>query len=229
MTKSSKHRIARRRPARQSLYSNAIKVMAVDVNRADGPLDTFIVSEDLTSAIGKVAISWSKFEIYLDDAVFSLEKALGEPAEARNRSFRARKERCATLASRVFARNAPVLAEIKSILAEGADLHWRRNAILHGTLTCKVNVVSIVPPLIESVLISQFIHKNRPSTLKLSEKEVESLFYKIATVTGRFRQFLAPDAQSPAFSAEDRSALRSFLLAHHPNPPMPPTLRRRGT
>jgi hypothetical protein len=96
-----------------------------------------------------------------------------------------------------------------------ADLHWRRNLILHGPLSVTLRVTQ---ELDMEAILSAYSRRD-DTTLTLTTTGVEELFYKIGHVSGRFNQFMTAGDAPSTIASDDISRLQDFLCDNLPNPP----------
>jgi hypothetical protein len=177
--------------------------------------------------IGKVAITWSELELRLDEMISALLKGTSteSPSNIDRLNFKKRKELCRSLAKKMFENSPNVLAVLSKILGDSADLHWRRNFVVHGRLKTTLYVTSHgnpsrgIPPKIDANISVSSRHNGQQKTLTVTTGGMEKLFYDIGYALGRLIQFSTPDTQVPGLSSFDKDQLRNFLVSNHPNLP----------
>lgn len=182
------------------------------------------MTEDFCATIGKIAITWAEVEYRLDKMIEALLHETGEVALGwERRNFKKRKELCKDLSKQAFAANPAIYSTLATILASAADLHWKRNFIMHGRLSIKVAFVPQSPKsfLTKQEMSARSRHNGRDTTLYFSNESAEQLFVDIAHVSGRLLQLSTPEADVLGLALPDKARLRDFLRANHPNLPKP--------
>lgn len=233
MSKASAGRKNRRKPPKTyTLDSPAVLIMGSDKTRVKQPFSAVPIPDDYCGWIGKVTVTWSILESRIDDLITALlaDTAITPPERWERTNFKKRKTLCKDLAVSAFNAEPGILSEIRWILGEAADLHWRRNFIVHGHLQSKLHfrppVVSgsyLGKPRIDLELTATSRHNGKQVSLTWTTRGMEDLFYAVGHVHGRLVQLTSPDDLPPLLSSGEKSRLRAFLLDSHPNLPKPPT------
>jgi hypothetical protein len=228
MTKSSPaRRLRKQRKEAQpvSRDSNSIAIMSYDKSKAKRPFSAPPIPDDFCGWIGKLAITWAMVELAIDDFIRAFHSVLYAPPRSNweRGNFKRRKELCRDMFKSVCANCPSFEQEVRSILADAADLHWRRNTLLHGRLKSKLWVVDPAadPVRIKASLTATTRHNGQPVALTFDTAGVEDLFYKIANVAGRLTTLATPDSGVPGASSPDTVWWRDFLVSNHPNLPTP--------
>lgn len=213
----------KRRGDKWERTSPIIPIMSYDKARVKQPFQAIPIPDETCTWIGKITITWSLIEARLDELIAALLKstATEPPANLERLSFKKRKELCRELLIAEFGDHAAILAEARDILGLASDKHWRRNFVVHGKLNSSLKAVGAnhEPLRIEVTLSTRSRHNGKETTLVFSGAAIETLFYEIGHVHGRLVQFVTPSAEIPGFSPDDKSRLRDFLVANHPNLP----------
>lgn len=207
----------------KSITSNPILIMGYDKSRAKQPFMAPPISDELCGWIGKMAITWGLVELQLNALIEALISVLHEEEPRwKRRNFRKRKELCKTLAGKVFWDCPVVVRVINTILGTAADLHWRRNHILHGELRCTLSarLVDSSTVEIQSTLFAKGTHNGKETTISFYGRGIEDFFYQIANICGLFNQFLDPDSEEPPLPFVERHRLQDFLRSNLPNRPI---------
>ncbi len=200
--------------------SDSIDIMSYDKDRAKRPFNAPPIPDVFCGWIGKLAITWSLIELQLDQLIEALLKAsqATRPDRWERRDFKKRKALCRDLAKTFFAGASSVISHLCEILDAAADLHQRRNIILHGKLS--VTLTAMQDPgrvWIEATLSAR--SRRYDKTLVFNTSDVEDLFYEIGHVSGLLNQFMTVGDVPSSIASDDKSRLQDFLRDNLPSPP----------
>jgi len=225
MTKSSYGRQQRRNKPISRKASFTLEFMKSNPQRTKQPSVIPQVPEAYCGSIGKIAVTWSLVELQVDTLINAFLKHLDEagPEGWDRRNFRKRKELCRDLSKKALADAPHAQALLADVLGAAADLHWRRNFVLHGRLS--VDIIIGTKPLsannveIVSRLTATSRHNGKEKTLVFDEEGMADLFHEISHVAGKFNAFMKIDAGFAALPSHDKEQLEALLRHSLPTPP----------
>lgn len=184
----------------------------------------------LAEFIGFIVAQWGGFEVRMDALIDGFHKGLKkDPPENWNRlPFKKRKELFKTTYREYLPQVgwADEIAPLDNICATAADLHWRRNVIVHGFYRYHLPATYNGPE--DDVHMTAYgRHKNRDVEIELSEETLSKLFHEIAHLNGDLMSRMARRGVSidnPEMLVEDKWFLQdqehgSFQTAPIPNRP----------
>lgn len=159
-----------------------LMIMSFDADRVRRPFGAPPIPDVLCSWIGKLAVTWSLIELQLDQLIGALLKASQTSGQDgwERLNFKKRKKLCRDLSKTFFAGAPSVISTLSSILGDAADLHWRRNLILHGPLSVTLRVTQELD--IEAILSAY--SRRDDTTLTLTTTGVEDLFLRLGMYPG---------------------------------------------
>ena len=99
---------------------------------------------------------------------------------------------------------------IKRSLSIAAGVHWKRNLVLHGDVTCRVTGTA---RQLQVTLEASGRHNGRDRVLNYTPEQIEDLFYEVIHATALIR-FSFPDLTVLRLSSLDTETLREFAAAH---------------
>jgi hypothetical protein len=197
--------------------------MMYDRDKVKQPFAAPPIPDEICTWIGKLAITWSFIELQIDELIAALAKVsvTPPPSNLERLNFKKRKELCRDLAKEVFSEDPQVLGTLQSILGDAADLHWRRNFILHGRLQSTLRAPEILAngAPIGITIDARSRHNGRNTTLTFQDDGLERLFYDIGHVAGRLRNFVNAESGPAHLPSLEKQHLQDFLSANLPNPP----------
>jgi hypothetical protein len=178
--------------------------------------------ERISLQCGKIALSWSDQEQMFDQFLAALLNATGGVGNVswQRLNFKKRKELFRKRMKDVFRNDADVLSYLSTLLGDMADLHWRRNAIVHGKVRTHVTVNGVAPDLQVTVtMVIDTRHNGKDIHLELSDQDLEKLYCRSAHIAGRMKAVSEPlgFGSGPNLPFADRSALQAFLQTNHPS------------
>jgi hypothetical protein len=209
----------------KDLTSDSIVIMGHDKERVKRPFNAPPIPDGLCGWIGKLAITWSLVELQLDQLIKALLEAshTSAPDGWERRDFKKRKELCRDLAKTFFAGASSVISHLCTILDTAANLHWRRNIILHGTLSVTLTAMQDPGRVWIEATLSAHSRRYSGTTLVFNTSDVEDLFYEIGHVSGLLNQFMTVGDAPSSIASDDISRLQDFL---RDNLPIPPTMQK---
>lgn len=207
----------------KTYLSEPLDTATYDVDRIKHPFAGLPVPDDECGWIGKLTFTWGYFELEMNRLISALERYSGVAPASLQTAFKRRKERCRDLSAFVFKKNSSIHKILADILADSADLHWRRNVIVHGT--CGLTMEAIGPEngrvWIDYRMIFTGEMEGKKRQLKYARGDLEKLYYKIGHLTGRMVQFIDPHDEFPQLSFADRAQRLAFLHATQLRPSIP--------
>ncbi len=176
--------------------------------------------------IGQITAVWGSFEVRLDLVIGWLIKETGKTLnhDPTRLNFRKRKELCKDLILLRFGASPAIPKFLTDVLSDAADLHWRRNLIVHGAISMVCEFVNVAPPRLRFMLRAEGRHNGKNLSQDYSFDNLENLYYKIAHLHGRLDFVVGREVDNPLLSSQDRQTLREFAennLPSLPTPPMP--------
>lgn len=220
MTKSSISRKSRRKQDKAAPTYELVQITSIDPSKIIDPFDTFPIDDLFYRHTGMIALTWSRVESQLNSLILALQKSQNVPQIVEKTSFKKRKELCKSLGELAFKIHPSIFNELFGILADAADLQWKRNFVLHGEIRNELEAVGEAK--IKSTLFATSTYNNSEITLSFSVNDLENLFYRIANVSGRLCRFSAIDSDIPGFSFEETNWLHSWIYTNHPSPTISP-------
>lgn len=204
--------------------SEPLETTRFDDKAVKKPFADLPIPEEACGWIGKLAFTWGYFELELDRFIVALEKETDTDHASLKQSFKKRKERCRDLSKVAFAANPTIHDEVASILGSAADLHWRRNVIVHGSSTVKLKAMGPKNDKvwIEYDLVFKGDMEGKKTSLHLKANDIERLYYQIGHLAGRLVQMINPDDEVPGLASEDKERRQAFLRATRLRPSIRP-------
>ncbi len=181
------------------------KLFSISVNRNKLKSPSWVpgIPSDFWPVIGQLAVCWGGFENQMNELIAALLRATGEEVEAAQ-----------------FKAQPLIVDHIRKAVATAAQVHWRRNMILHGDVTCRVTGTAQRPCI---TLETVGRHNGKDRVLNYTTGEIEDLFYEVIHATALLR-FGPLDLDALRLSSPDTQTLRDFAASNlpHPNEAMRP-------
>jgi hypothetical protein len=116
--------------------------------------------------IGQITAVWGGFEVRLDQVIDWLIHETGKrpDRDPHRLNFRKRKELCRDLIRDRFAESPSVVEYLDKVLSDAADLHWRRNLLVHGAISMVCEFINLSPPKMQLLLRADGRHNGKPVT-----------------------------------------------------------------
>ncbi|HKT14660.1 MAG TPA: hypothetical protein VJR87_04560 [Allosphingosinicella sp.] len=182
----------------------------------------------LAELIGFIVAQWGGFEVRMDAFIDGFHKAMRKdpPENWKRLPFRKRKE----LFKATYREYLPEvgwgdeIAPLDNICATAADLHWRRNVIVHGFYRYHLPATYKGPE--DDVHMTAYgVHNKRDVEIELSEETLAKIFHDIAHLNGDLMSRMARRGASidnPEMLVEDKWFLQdqehgSFQTVPIPN------------
>lgn len=181
------------------------------------------MDQRLLVLIGEITILWADFEYRLNTIIESMVEDGSEPGWE-VRSFRKRKEMLLRIVKKNFAHSHDGISAFRAVCADAADIHWRRNVIVHGTLRFR-----ILPQSKDTLYWSEGVHKGRLVEIPLDEENLDKLKHRIAHAIGALKCAIEMLATIEGFwpAWPDTYLLQLHEAMARQNPPKPATPQPR--
>lgn len=171
--------------------------------------------------IGIIALAWGMYDVLFNRLLAALLDATGDTTEPRWRTanYRRRRGLCHKNIRTYFSAEPRLKNYLETLLDESADIHNKRNAIIHGTIACQLLPTS--PPQV--CLVTEAKHNGRSVVMTFTADELESIGYDIMHLNGRLNLTFQNPVQG--LSSSDISSLQALLSrSPHilPTPSSPP-------
>jgi hypothetical protein len=156
--------------------------------------------------VGQLAIAWGSFEADLNALLDAMLFAAGEdPKRAHIGPFRTRKDLFRRHMALAFATCPTICTTLDRVLAEAAQLHWRRNIILHGE-------ISTGPLDGSGILKATGEHNGKLIQLEYRSETLRAFLLRVAHMHG----LLQAIGEEPEPPSHERHFVRAFLASAHP-------------
>ena len=177
---------------------------------------------DLLYHIGFVAVHWGTFEIELNNFIRVMLRAMGREVAGWDRlSFVKRKKLFVDLIKETFAEDFPEVAKsYQSIAGSAADLHWRRNLVVHGQYRVTFPPAGADKPN----FWAEGKHNGREVCISIDQATLEKLWHDIAHLGGALRATAATHGATTEgwpYSLPNTEILRIHRESIHPGNPNP--------
>ncbi|MDP3660791.1 hypothetical protein [Phenylobacterium sp.] len=157
--------------------------------------------------VGQLAVAWGGFEGDLNamlDAI--LFKAGEDPRRAHIGPFRTRKALFRQHMVSVFETCPTICATLDRMLNEAAQLHWRRNIVLHGEIRTGATDGS-------GVLKAVGEHNGKLIELEYGAESLRAFLMRV----GHMHGLLDAIGEDPEPPSHERQFVRAFLRSAHPH------------
>jgi hypothetical protein len=183
-----------------------------------------LIPSEFWPYVGQLAVCWGGFENQMNELISALLRATEIDASGWERaSFKKRRGMCLKLTAMNFADHPEIIAHIRKAIVVAANVHWRRNLILHGDVTCRVTGTAQRPHV---TLEACGRHNGKDRILNYTAGQIEDLFYEVIHATALLR-FGPGDLEALRLASRDTQTLRDFAAlnccppseATQPHPP----------
>jgi len=144
------------------------------------------IPTEIVALIGRVAVQWGGFEARMDQIIATTLAGCGrEDVNWRFKSFRARKELFRELMVEYTSTYCPQeTSTLLNVAANAAELHWRRNTVLHGTIGITSEPDSSSETGYRAAFTAHSRHQNRSTHIPLDQVTLDKLWHDIAHLGG---------------------------------------------
>lgn len=207
---------------------------SINLQKAKLPMTWATVPSEALPFLAQIAVLWGSYERDMHDCVAALLRHRPHPdygTDPKRLGFSARNDLMRDQSAVVMQGRPELLRHFRKMFEDGANLHAKRNVLLHGRITLVIKIrqdSELGIPKAQFSIEARGMHKGKERRMLFNTEKLEDMYYDIGHLAARMQNVVNISRPGSAAVAPFPSADISFLQGLLPyNSPRQSNLPKR--